>query len=120
MSFLKGVLTGLAIGYLTAPRSGQETREKLMKTADDLQDQWEDGLNQVKSQVDRLTGKAEAKADQYADEAEQIFDKYKHDTQQTVAQKRDQTKTAYNNTVDELADKSKAGISNAEDALKLN
>ena len=125
MSFLRGVLAGLAIGYLTAPRSGKETRDKLTKQANDLQGQWEEGVAQVKSQIDSLTGKAEAKVDQYADKAENYankaenkFDQYKNEAQS--AYNKDHAKRAYNNKVDDATDSTKSGIDNVQEALKLN
>ncbi len=120
MSFLRGVLAGLAIGYLTAPRSGKETREKLSQGMDDLQRQWEDGVDQVKSQVDRVVGKASNSANQYANEAEQIFDKYKEEGQAKADQKLGQAKRAYNNTVDNAANSAEEGIDRAQEALKID
>src|SRR5207237_6918721 len=81
MSFIRGVLAGLAIGYLTAPRSGKETREKLTQNVNDLQSQWEEGVAQVESQVDKLVGKAETTANQYANKAENKVDQYKNEEQ---------------------------------------
>jgi gas vesicle protein len=118
MSFLRGVLTGLAIGYLTAPRSGKETRDKLTQNINDLQNQWEEGVEQVKAQVNRLVGNAETKANQFANQAEQKVDQYKNEAKSAYNQQR--AKTAYNNTVDDAANAARTGIANAEDALKLN
>lgn len=109
MSFLKGVLTGLAIGYLTAPRSGKETRDKLTNGAKDWQGQINEGIDQVKSQVDQLTGKARATVDKYADKAKNTYDQYKNDS-----------KSDYNDTIADVAGSAKYGIDKAEDALKFN
>ena len=125
MSFLRGVLTGLAIGYLTAPRSGKETREKLTKNINDLQGQWEEGVSQVKegvsqvkSQVDKLTGKAEAKVDQYADQAENKYDQYKNEAK--TAYNQSWNKSDYNNAIDDTADAAHSAVSDAEDGLKFS
>lgn len=52
--FLTGLATGLAVGYLTAPRSGKETRQQLTDTANEktqgLKEQW----NKTSSQVNQL------------------------------------------------------------------
>ncbi len=52
--FLTGLATGLAVGYLTAPRSGKETRQQLTDTANEktqgLKEQW----NKASSQVNQL------------------------------------------------------------------
>lgn len=118
MGFLRGVLTGLAIGYLTAPRSGKETRERLSQRANELQDQWEEGVSEVKSQIDKLVGNAESKVDQYANQAEQTFDQYKNEAKSTYH--RERAKASYNDTVDDAADAAKSGINSAENALKIN
>lgn len=51
-SFLTGVATGLAIGYLTAPRSGKELRQQLTDTANQqlngLKDQWNKTVSQTR------------------------------------------------------------------------
>ncbi|WP_460978716.1 YtxH domain-containing protein [Spirosoma knui] len=80
--FVTGILAGLAVGYLTAPRSGKETRDKLTdeanKRSKDLQDQWnknvaqvKDGYEQVKSQVNQYVGQAQEKVNQFKDQAQQ-------------------------------------------------
>ncbi|QIP16873.1 YtxH domain-containing protein [Spirosoma aureum] len=118
MSFLKGVLAGLAIGYLTAPRSGKETRDQLTQRVNDLQDQWDEGVAQVKSQIDSLVGNAENKVDRYANQAEKKVDHYKNEVQSSYNKER--AKNTYNNKVDDVADAAKSGINNAEDALKIS
>ncbi|GAB3544368.1 YtxH domain-containing protein [Spirosoma fluminis] len=80
--FVTGILAGLAVGYLTAPRSGKETRDKLTdeanKRSKDLQDQWnknvaqvKDGYEQVKSQVNQYVGQAQEKVNEFKDQAQQ-------------------------------------------------
>jgi hypothetical protein len=53
--FLTGLVTGLAVGYLTAPRSGKETRQQLTDTANEktqgLKDQWGKTVSQVNQLV---------------------------------------------------------------------
>ena len=60
-SFLTGIATGLAIGYLTAPRSGKETLSQLKNTADEqtkgLKDQWSKTVPQVKDLVETVKSK---------------------------------------------------------------
>ncbi len=118
MSFFKGILTGLAIGYLTAPRSGKETRDKLTEGAKDWQGQLNDGINQVKSQVDQLTGQAKNTVDEYADKAENTYDQYKNESKSGY--NKQQAKSDYNDKVDHVADAAKSGVNKAEDALKMN
>ena len=125
MSFLKGVLTGLAIGYLTAPRSGKDTRQKLSEGISDLQDQWDEGVADVKTQFNSLLGKAEEKADEVKDKANSLANKaqnkvedLKDDAKSQYIQER--AKANYNYKVDNLADATKSGINKAEDALKFN
>lgn len=116
MSFFKGVLTGLAIGFLTAPRSGKETRDKLTNGAKDWQDQINDGFNQLKEQVDQLTGQAKETVDKYTGKAEDTYNQYKSEAQYT----KEQNEATYNDKVDDAADAAKSGINKAEDAFKVN
>lgn len=118
MSFFKGVLTGLAIGYLTAPRTGKETRDKLTSGAKDWQDQINDGFGQLKSKVDDLTGQVKDTVDQYKNKAENTYDQLKDDTKSTYDKQ--QAKSNYNDKVDATADAAKSGINEAEDAFKMN
>ena len=41
-SFVKGVLVGLGIGLLTAPKSGEDTRRDIQVKMDELKDQGKD------------------------------------------------------------------------------
>ena len=118
MSFIKGVLTGLAIGYLTAPRSGKETRDKLTSNAKDWQGQINDGIDQVKSQVDQLTGQAKSTINEYKSKAENTYDQYKNDAASTY--NKQQMKSDYNDAVGDTADAAKSGINQTEDAFKVN
>lgn len=62
-SFLYGLATGVAIGYLTAPRSGKDTRQKLTDIASDatkgLKNQWQKSTGQVVNQLTDLTSKGD-------------------------------------------------------------
>lgn len=89
--FLTGILAGLAVGYLTAPRSGKETRDKLTEEANkrskDLQDQWnknvaqvKEGYEQVKSQVNQYVGQAQDKVNQLKDHAQQAVNQNQANT----------------------------------------
>lgn len=118
MSFIRGVLTGLAIGYLTAPRSGKETRNKLTNNAKDWQGQINNGIDQVKSQVDQLTGQAKNTVNEYKNKAENTYDQYKNEAKSTY--NKQQMKSDYNDTVDDAADAAKYGINKSEDAFKAN
>lgn len=54
--FLTGLAAGLAVGYLTAPRSGKDTRDQLKDMADQqtkgLKDQWTKTTARVGQLVD--------------------------------------------------------------------
>ncbi len=132
--FLTGVLTGVAIGLLTAPRSGKETRDKLKEEADkrtgDLKDQWSKGVDQVKQgyeqtkdQVNQYTEKAKEQVSQYTDKAKQQYNdlrsKAEIEADKLVADKQ-QAKSHYNDKVDQLADKTESGVNSARESLKAN
>lgn len=67
--FLTGLLTGVAIGILTAPRSGKETREKLVDEANKRSEGLKDQFNQVKDQAKDQFEKVKQQANQYVDQA---------------------------------------------------
>lgn len=116
--FLTGILTGVAIGLLTAPRSGKETREKLKEEANkrsgDLKDQWSKGVEQVKQGYEQ----AKTQVGEYADKAKQQIDSYKSQAQNEYDKQR--TKSQYNDKVDELADQTESGINSARESLKVD
>ena len=132
--FLTGVLTGVAIGILTAPRSGKETRDKLKEEADkrtgDLKDQWGKGVDQVKqgyeqakTQVNQYADKAKEQVNQYTDKAKQQYNdlrsKAEIEADKLEADKH-QAKSQYNDKVDHLADKTESGVNSARESLKVN
>jgi gas vesicle protein len=84
--FLTGLAAGLAVGYLTAPRSGKQTREQLKTTADEkikgVKDQWNKTVPQVKDLVETLksqVGMGQSTPDLFADMEAGKLDKYKVD-----------------------------------------
>ncbi len=121
--FLTGVLTGVAIGILTAPRSGKETRDKLKEEADkrtgDLKDQWGKGVEQVKQGIEQ----AKTQVNQYADKAKQQYNdlRSKAETEMdNMDTNKQQAKAQYNDKVDQLADKTESGVNSARESLKVN
>ncbi|HEX9956286.1 MAG TPA: YtxH domain-containing protein [Fibrella sp.] len=61
-SFLTGLATGLAVGYLTAPRSGKETRQQLVDTANKQKEGLKAQLDKTVSQAKDLVGKVKSQA----------------------------------------------------------
>ena len=127
--FLTGLLTGVAIGILTAPRSGKETREKLVEEANkrsgDLKDQWEKGVSQAKDQFEKVKDQA----GQYVDQAKDQYSQLKGQAKNEVENLKDKAESEYNkyeaksdfnSTVDEFADKTKSGINSAKEAIKID
>ncbi len=121
-SFLTGLATGLAIGYLTAPRSGKETRDQLTETANKqtkgLKEQWDKTKTQVTKLVeDAKTGSGlfQSEPNLFADMEAGKLDKFKDDAQRTKGK----AKSQYNDRVDDTANAAKAGVTRAEEALKL-
>ena len=50
-----GVAAGIGIGVLLAPRSGTETREKLLEGAENLKDKARDLADKAKGQISQAT-----------------------------------------------------------------
>lgn len=118
--FLAGIITGVVIGILTAPRSGKETRDKLTEEAnkrtDDLKDQLQKGVSQVKEGFEQ----AKSQVNQYADKAKEQYNQYKEQAQDVIAKEKENFKAKYNNKVDELADNAEAGVEDSKDSLKVS
>lgn len=117
-NFLTGVLTGVAIGLLTAPRSGKETREKLTEAAnkqtEGLKEQW----NKTVSQAKETLGNVKSQAGGLVNEAQGKFDQYKNDAESAYQQEK--SKSQYNDKVDDAADNAKSGVNKMEEAFKIN
>lgn len=115
-NFLRGLAAGIAIGYLTAPRSGKETREQLADTVDGMKEQWAETKTQLTELIEDVKAQVGVtSADDLANKAEHKFDQYK----QEATQKKDYVVGRYNDGVDDLADAAKSGINTAEDRLKI-
>lgn len=57
ISFLLGGLVGAGVALLLAPKSGRETRQKIIEMADDVREKAEDYVEQVKGRVTSAVGK---------------------------------------------------------------
>lgn len=90
-SFLTGLATGLAIGYLTAPRSGKEMRDQIKNTTDEqsknLKDQWDKTVSKVRKQVNELKDVTTSKPEPnlFADMESGKLDQYRDDVNTTSA-----------------------------------
>ena len=64
ISFLSGVVVGAAIALLLAPTSGEELRTNIKTQADAqydrLQDEWQKGMSELQTQMDRLSNDLQA------------------------------------------------------------
>jgi gas vesicle protein len=115
--FFYGLAAGLAVGYLTAPRSGKETRYQLKSTADEktkgLKDAWNKKVPQVKDLIETVkakVGMGESTPNLFAEMESGRMDKYKVDTNnQQEASKADD-----NQLVGEL-DSANPGVINKEE-----
>lgn len=114
-NFLRGLLAGAAIGYLTAPRSGKKTREQISDKINSYKGQFDDARDKVVGFVDEVktqtglgtpggvSGKVESKIDQYKDKAYEA---------------KEEAKDSYNQKVENVADNAKSGIDTAEEKWK--
>ncbi|WP_234735422.1 YtxH domain-containing protein [Tellurirhabdus bombi] len=105
--FLLGFITGVAAGLLTAPKSGRETRQYIKDEADkrtkDLQDQWQKGVDQVKTQVDTVKS-------QVNDWSGKVQDQFRDQ----------QNKSQFNDKVEDVADRAHEGVDSAKQSIKVN
>ena len=115
-SFIRGLLVGAAVGYLTAPRSGKKTREQISDKINSYKADFENARDKMMGMVDEVksqtglgtpggpAGKVESKIDEY---------------KQKAVQAKDDVKDSYNNKVENLADNAKSAIDTAEEKLKV-
>jgi gas vesicle protein len=79
-TFLNGVVVGVILGILFAPDSGEETRRKLSKKAQQVKDNCEDLADEVTTQYRKVKSKAsdiinnaKQKFNDMQDEAESMY-----------------------------------------------
>jgi gas vesicle protein len=80
-SFLTGLATGLAIGYLTAPHSGKETRDQLTENANKqkkgLKERWDKTVSKAKQLAEDVkTNPGSAEPNLFAEMESGKMDKY--------------------------------------------
>lgn len=120
-SFLTGLATGLAIGYLTAPRPGKDTRQQLTDTADTqtkaLKDTWSKLMaktEQLVEDVKRNQGSSKPEPNLFADMQAGKLDKYLDESQSV----RHQGEETYDSPVNNTADATRASVNKAKQAQK--
>lgn len=108
--FLTGIAAGFAIGYLTAPRSGKETRKRLTDAATDqtksLKKQWAKTVGQVTQlaeDVKKQAGLSSSAGNAFADKA---------------SDKANRAKSKDNDSLDTTAQTAKTGVDKVAEALK--
>lgn len=116
-SFLTGLATGLAIGYLTAPRTGQETRQQLADATDKqskgLKEQWDKTVSQAKQVIEDVktnSGLFKSEPNLFADMESGMMDKYLDEAD--IARRK--AKESRNDAVENAADAAHAGVNRAE------
>lgn len=115
-NFLRGLAAGIAIGYLTAPRSGKKTREQLSDTVNGMKDQWDEAKIQITGLIDDVKAQVGiSSADELADKTQNKFDQFKHDANQTG----EYVRNRYNDNVEDLADATRSGVDTAENNLRI-
>ncbi|MFD2935072.1 YtxH domain-containing protein [Spirosoma flavum] len=114
--FLTGIVTGLAIGYLTAPRSGKDTRSQLTEAATQqtkgLKEQWNKTVARGKQMVDDVktnSGLFKSQPNLFADIQSGKLDKYMNEAD--IARRK--LKEGYNDKVAESAEAIKADVTKA-------
>lgn len=86
-----GMVAGAVVGYLTAPGSGSETRQKIADTT-----------GKIKNNLGRLVGKASDELEELSDIIKNQSDGLSDDVRQRVLKLIASTKTSYNNVVAEV------------------
>ncbi|MFD2574270.1 YtxH domain-containing protein [Spirosoma soli] len=120
--FLTGLATGLAVGYLTAPRSGKETRDQLSSTVDKqskgLKDQWSKASEQVTNLVNDVKSRvsvSKSESNTSNTQTEGISNQYPSQTTTDI----DPVIGRYNNELDYSADFSQSDIDRTGETIRL-
>lgn len=95
---LSGLVAGVAIGLLVAPASGDETRQKIADTADN-----------IKKKLRRLRGSAGDELDELREIFETEVDGIKEDVRERVLKLIESSKNSYQNVKNHVKEDS-AGI----------
>ena len=119
--FLTGLAAGLAIGYLTAPRTGKQTRDRFSQSVDKqsqgLREQWDKTVAQTNQLIDTAksaVGASKPEPNLFADMESGKMDKYLDKTD--IARRK--VKEGYNNRAEDTADAAYATLNKAKEALK--
>jgi gas vesicle protein len=88
---MSGLTAGIAIGLLTAPAKGSETRHKIS-----------DGAVSLKNKFKKLTGKAESELDELKDIFQNEIDGLGDDVRERVLKLIASTKASYNHVKEEV------------------
>jgi len=95
---LIGAVIGAAVALLYAPKSGEETRQKLKDLADEQKDNIKNQWDRTKETATEAVNTAKEKVDSFAQRASNSVDKYADKAVDKVIQVADETKS----TVDKL------------------
>lgn len=79
-SFANGVIVGLVLGVLFAPDSGNETRKKIAKKANDIKDSAVDKYNDIADTVADQYSRLKTKAQNIAGKGEEVYNEAKAET----------------------------------------
>jgi len=76
-----GAAAGVVAGFLTAPKSGKETRADIKRKAHELKDDAADKIDQAKDKAGELAEKAGDVANDYKERTTRAFDSAKKEFQ---------------------------------------
>lgn len=77
IGLLLGVFVGIAAGLLLAPQTGEETRKKIMDSADDLKDQMSRLSDKIRAETNEWVDKGKQFIDRKQEEAKEMAEKIK-------------------------------------------
>ncbi len=77
MGLILGILAGVAAGFLLAPQTGEETRKKIMDSAEDFKDQMNQLSDKIRNETNEWVEKGKLFIDRKQGEVKEYADKIK-------------------------------------------
>ena len=102
LAFLGGAAVGAVVGLLLAPRSGKETRERIMKRAEDARDDLDELIDKAREEWGKASGPAASTATLTKEEVNDLIRFLFEEGKDLAGRIRDDVKTSTDATAERV------------------